>query len=1262
GWLKPWGVGGFSFSGKGGKVREFEEDISEFRNKEMNDFCSRKGIKREFSNARTPQQNGDAKRRNRTLIEAARTMLADAKLPGSLKQKGMKDILLDTLCLAKHLRSGNPNPTATTTNPPADQMEKLTVETPIPTVSSPVLTACFEDYTEPLSINRIISKRVTSQDVTPSLDNISTLANRFDDILRVTTSTVDSHGEEADVLKNKKDERGIVIRNKARLVAQGNTQEEGIDYNEIDVKSAFLYGTIDEEVYVMQSPRFQDPEFPARVYKVEKAMYGLHQAPIAWYALMRKKFQMSAMGELNFFLGLQVLQKEDDIFLSRDKYVGDILKQFRYSDVRSANTPMDKENPWGKDEIGKDVDLHLYRSMIGSLMYLTASRPDIMFAVCACARHQVTPKECHLYAVKRIFRYLKGHPKLGLWYPKESPVDLVAYSDSDYGGATQDCKSTTGGSASGCGQVLWIQNQLLDYGYNFMNTKIYIDNNSAILKSAFLYGKIAEEVYVTQPRGFKDPDHPKKVYKVVKALYRLHQAPRVWYERLSTFLLKHVYRRGTINKTLFIKKDSKDIMLVQVYVDDIIFGFTFLYGTIEEEVYVCQPPGFEDPDHLDKVYKVVKALYGLHQAPRAWKFGLTEGKSTSTPIDTEKPLLKDPDGEDIDMHTYRSMIGSMMYLTSSRLDIMFAFWSTARIETTEEGTKILATIDGEGSGTPTEPHHIRSPEALQTSPTTHLSPSLPTDTTKLLPTDRANIAKTSTLPSDSTPRVTSLNADEGSMQQHLNELTDLCTRLQRQQEEMASKITAQDLEISQLKARVKLLEDKEGGGVVQSGEDAPIKGRSLDEGEEAVVERMNIPPAVEFATATVSVPIGSGSIPTASPPDTGVPTGGVPTGSDVVPTASPIFTTATVATPYIRRKEEELQIMIDGLDRNNETVAKYLQEYYQFARDLPIGERIELISNLVKYQDNYAKVFKYHIQQRKPLLRKQQKEFYMSVLKSHADWKARYFKGMTLEEIKEKFDPVWKKIQDFIPFEEVPEEKLKEMMELIPVEEVYMEALQVKHPIIDWEVYTIGEKSYWKIIRLRGSITSYQFFVDLLKHFDREDLNQLWALVKETLNIRPATNDKEKELWVELKRLYEPDVEDLLWTHNQNMMHAPVEWKLYVTCGVHHLISKDQEMLMLVDKDYPLRKGLEIVTISYKLQGRIVGNKMHKAFPLPVKSSHYQKKFPLLVRKVPPAEEKRCHCYKDYTTIEDRGESHQRHIYNIQRRVTVTQLFKEMVP
>ncbi|GJY85557.1 uncharacterized mitochondrial protein-like protein [Tanacetum coccineum] len=151
------------------------------------------------------------------------------------------------------------------------------------------------------------------------------------------------------------------------------------------------------------------------------------------------------MGELTFFLGLQVKQKEDGIFISQDKYVTEILKKFGFTDVKTTCTPMETQKLLLKDEDGKEVDVHLYRSMIGSLMYLTSSRPDIMFAVCACARYQVNPKVSHLHAVKRIFRYLKGQPKLGLWYLKDSPFDLVAYTDSDYAGARLDRKSTTGG-------------------------------------------------------------------------------------------------------------------------------------------------------------------------------------------------------------------------------------------------------------------------------------------------------------------------------------------------------------------------------------------------------------------------------------------------------------------------------------------------------------------------------------------------------------------------------------------------------------------------------------------------------------------------------------------------------------------------------------------------------------------------------------------------------------------------------------------------
>nr|GEY28554.1 hypothetical protein [Tanacetum cinerariifolium] len=187
----------------------------------------------------------------------------------------------------------------------------------------------------------------------------------------------------------------------------------------IDVKSAFLSGTIKKEVYVCQRLGFEDPDHPDKVYKVVKALYGLHQAPRAWYETLVK-------------------QKEDGIFINQDKYVAEILKKFGLTEGKSASTPIDTEKPLLKDPNGEDVDVHIYRSMIGSLMYLTSSRPDTMFVVCACARFQVTPKVSHLHAVKRIFRYLKGKPGLGLWYPKDSPFDLVAYSDSDYAGASLD--------------------------------------------------------------------------------------------------------------------------------------------------------------------------------------------------------------------------------------------------------------------------------------------------------------------------------------------------------------------------------------------------------------------------------------------------------------------------------------------------------------------------------------------------------------------------------------------------------------------------------------------------------------------------------------------------------------------------------------------------------------------------------------------------------------------------------------------------------
>ncbi|KAJ9542059.1 LOW QUALITY PROTEIN: hypothetical protein OSB04_028565 [Centaurea solstitialis] len=348
------------------------------------------------------------------------------------------------------------------------------------------------------------------------------------------------------IFRNKLDEAGTIIRNKARLVAQGYRQEEGIDYDEtfapvarieairlflafaahmnfkvfqMDIKNAFLNGKLNEEVYVAQPLSFVDPKFLDHVFKLNKALYGLKQAPRALYDTLspfllskgfEREYEMSMMGEQTYFLGLQIKQSEKGIFINQGKYVLDMLKKFDLTSCTPMKTPMAPPQSLDKDSKGKPVDVTLYRGMIGSLLYLTASRPDIMYSTCLCARYQAEPKESHLTAVKRIFRYLKGTPNLGLWYSKDSGFDLTAYSDSDFAGCKIDRKSTTGGChllggklvswtskkqnfvsastaeaeyvAAGicCAHVLWMRNQLQDYDIQLSKIPIYCDNTSAI--------------------------------------------------------------------------------------------------------------------------------------------------------------------------------------------------------------------------------------------------------------------------------------------------------------------------------------------------------------------------------------------------------------------------------------------------------------------------------------------------------------------------------------------------------------------------------------------------------------------------------------------------------------------------------------------------------------------------------------------------------------------------------------------------------------
>ncbi|KAI3746688.1 hypothetical protein L6452_09127 [Arctium lappa] len=352
-----------------------------------------------------------------------------------------------------------------------------------------------------------------------------------------------------------------VARIEAIIIFLAYAAHKNFTVYQMDVKSAFLNGVLHEEVYVAQLEGFIDPHHSDHVYVLDKALYGLKQAPRAWYEtltkfllassfkkgtvdttlflkrqgegliliqiyvddiifrsknqkfcknfskIMETKFEMSMMGELNFFLGLQVKQLPEGIFINQAKYIKDMLRKFNMLDSSVMKTPMAIGTLLDADLSGKPVDQKVYRSMIGSLLYLTASRPDIMFS---SVRYQSNPKESRFNAVKRILRYLKGTPNLGLWYPKDSRFDLTAFTDADHAGCKLDRKSTSGScqfigdklvswttkkqnyvstftaeaeyvaAASCCSQVLWMKTQLRDFGYNYKSVPIYCDSKSVI--------------------------------------------------------------------------------------------------------------------------------------------------------------------------------------------------------------------------------------------------------------------------------------------------------------------------------------------------------------------------------------------------------------------------------------------------------------------------------------------------------------------------------------------------------------------------------------------------------------------------------------------------------------------------------------------------------------------------------------------------------------------------------------------------------------
>ncbi|GJX49913.1 retrovirus-related pol polyprotein from transposon TNT 1-94 [Tanacetum coccineum] len=320
-----------------------------------------------------------------------------------------------------------------------------------------------------------------------------------------------------------------VARLEAIRIFLANAASKNMTVYQMDVKTAFLNGELKEVVYVSQPEGFVDPDRPHHVYRLKKALYRLKQAPRAWYDTLSKfllaqgfskgvvdptlfirktgkhtlhvqiyvddiifastdpkdcdrfsnemssKFQMSMMGQISFFLGLQISQNPRGIFINQSKYANEILKKFDLHKSDHVDAPMVERTKLDEDLSRIPVDQTQYRSMIGSLMYLTASRPDLVFAMCMCARYQSKPTKKHLKVVKRVFRHLQGTINMGLWYPKDTAMALIAYAYADHAG----CQDTRRSTSWQC-QLRLMRSQLSDYGFAYNHIPLYCDNKSVV--------------------------------------------------------------------------------------------------------------------------------------------------------------------------------------------------------------------------------------------------------------------------------------------------------------------------------------------------------------------------------------------------------------------------------------------------------------------------------------------------------------------------------------------------------------------------------------------------------------------------------------------------------------------------------------------------------------------------------------------------------------------------------------------------------------
>ncbi|GJY72865.1 putative ribonuclease H-like domain-containing protein [Tanacetum coccineum] len=938
------------------------------------------------------------------------------------------------------------------------------------------------------------------------------------------------------VYRNKKDERGIVIKNKARLVAQGKyKRRKGLDYDEVfapvarikairlflayasfkdfvvyqmDVKSAFLYGKIEEEVYVCQPPGFEDPDFPDR---------------------------MSFMGELTFFLGLQVKQKEDGVFISQDKYVTEILKKFSFSDVKTANTPMETHKPLLKDADGKDVDEYMYRSMIDTLMYLTSSRPDIMFTTVI------------------------------LIHTTEAEAEYVAAS-------------------SCCGQVLWIQNQLLDYGDSnekklIQMIKIHTDKNVAdLLTKAFDKGI---GVNAGDSKLMLLGINLLLLEKVNAARHNLLLLVFADSHNMVAFLAKPTESKGFEQIVDFLKANPIKYALTVnpiIYTSCIEqFWATTKVETVNGEVQLHALVDRKKLTHMgyEKLSQKL-TFYKAFFSPQ-WKFLIhtilqcLSAKSTawnkfSSTMASAIICLATNQKFNFSKYIFESMVknvdSSVKFLMYPRFVQVFLDKQVGDMSTHDE---IFIT-----------PSHIK----------------------KVLEPIADEAATEENVPTQSNDpplsRVNTLGSGEDKLT--LKELIDLCTKLSDRVLDLETTKTAQGKEIASLKKRVKKLERKRklktpgmkrlfkigrSSQVVSSEDegrydDAQMFDTYVFNGEEVfvaeqskkVVSTAEVSDAAKITTEEITFAQALAELRSAKPkvvvqepvqstttttPST-IPkaksiTFRDPGESTTRPTLTPIPSNIKdkgkakmiepekplKKTEQIRLDEElafKLQAKEEEQARLTREKAKEVKEaniswdnvQAMIEADRLLAERLQVREQEESTDEENARLFVELLEKRKkhfaalraqeksnkPPTKAQKKSTMSTYLKNMAGYKQSQLKTKSFVEIQKLFDKAMtrrasdeleqdkEKKQNINDDQE--EVEMKKLIKVVPDEEevaINVIPLATKPPrIVDWKIVKEGKISLFQIIRANGSSRRYSSMIQMLRDFDREDLETLWKLVK----------------------------------------------------------------------------------------------------------------------------------------------------------------------